>query len=102
MIIKKTIYGLPGVTSGSTLGASVVEAIIWAVPGLWKKYNINPVANKKWKPNIDPAKIKKYLDFLNAGRSQNISTAPEIEAAIRTRSHCSQLTWMVQKIATGM
>lgn len=72
------------------------------VAGLWKKYNINPAANRKWIAKIDPTKIKKYLDFLNAGRSQNISTAPETEAAMRTRSHWSQPTWIVQKIATGM
>lgn len=88
---------------GTTKGASVVlVATIITVAGVWKKYNINPAANKKWKPKINPIKIKKYFDFLNAGRSQNISTAPETKAAIRTRSHWSQLTWIVQKIATGM
>lgn len=70
--------------------------------GAWKKYSINPAANRKWNTKIDPTKIKKNLDFRRAGRSQNIRTAPETKAAIRTKSHCNQVTWMVHSTATGM
>lgn len=55
--------------------------------GAWKKYNMNPAASRKWNANIDPTRIKKYLDFLRAGSSQNIRTAPETKAAIRTNIH---------------
>lgn len=51
---------------------------------------------------MDPIRTRKYLDFLSAGMSQKISTAPDTKAAIRTKSHCSQKTWIVHSTATGM
>lgn len=83
--------------AGLTVDTSTVSGL-----GTWKKYNIKPVASKKWNPNIDPIRIKEYFDFFNAGKSQNISTAPDTNAAINTRSHCSQDTGIVHRIDTGM
>lgn len=72
------------------LMVSTVECTAAAVlAGTWKKYNINPAANRKWAPSIPIIRKREYLEFLNAGVRTAIKTEPDNSAAVITKSHCS-------------